>query len=248
MRNILVRNILVTGGSRGLGLATASRLAEAGFSVIAVARKPSDALQAQMALCGGTAGRLSFRACDLSDTDRLGTFVSDVTAEFGHLYGVVNNAGIGTSGILATMPNAQIDALIRLNVVSPITLTKYAVRSMMVGGAGRIVNISSIVGVTGYGGLSVYAASKAALGGFTRSLARELGPLGITVNTVSPGFIATEMTGEMTEPQIRKIASRSALKRMADASDVAGAVAFFVSDAARNITGTTLTVDAGNTA
>ena len=242
-----MRNILLTGGSRGLGLATASRLAEAGFGVIAVARKTSEVLEAQIASCGGTAGRLSFCAYDLSDIDGLGGLVAKVTGEFGHLYGIVNNAGIGTSGILATMPNAQIEALIRLNVVSVITLTKYAVRSMMVGGAGRVVNISSIVGVTGYSGLSVYSASKAALGGFTRSLAREVGPLGITVNTVAPGFIATEMTGEMTAAQTKKIASRSALKRMAEASDVAGAVAFLVGDGARNITGTTLTVDAGNT-
>ena len=243
-----MRNIVVTGGSRGLGLATASRLAEAGFSVISVARRSSDALEAQIASSAGGAGRLSFSAYDLADTDGLGGLVAKVTGEFGHLYGIVNNAGIGTSGILATMPNAQIEALIRLNVVSVIMLTKYAVRSMMLGSAGRIVNISSIVSATGYSGLSVYSASKAALGGFTRSLARELGPLGITVNTVAPGFINTEMTGEMTAPQIKKIASRSALKRMAEASDVAGAVAFLVGDSARNITGTTLTVDAGNTA
>ena len=243
-----MRNILLTGGSRGLGLATATRLADAGFRVIAVARKTSEALEAQIAACAGNAGRLSFCAYDLSDTDKLGGLIAKVTDESGHLYGIVNNAGIGTSGILATMPNAQIEALIRLNVVSVIMLTKYAVRSMMVGGAGRVINISSIVSVTGYSGLSVYSASKAALGGFTRSLARELGPLGITVNTVAPGFIATEMTGEMTAAQTRKIASRSALKRMADASDVAGAVAFLMGDGARNITGTTLTVDAGNTA
>ena len=243
-----MRNILLTGGSRGLGLATASRLARAGFNVIAVARTSTAALQDAIDALDGTAGGLSFRPCDLSDTGRLGAFVGEVRAEFGNLYGVVNNAGIGTSAILATMPVEQIEQLITLNVISPITLTKYAVRSMMVGGAGRIVNISSIVGSTGYSGLSVYSASKAALGGFTRSLARELGPLGITVNTVAPGFVSTDMTGDLHERHLKKIASRSALKRMAEASDVADAVAFLVGDEARNITGTTITVDAGNTA
>jgi 3-oxoacyl-[acyl-carrier protein] reductase len=114
--------------------------------------------------------------------------------------------------------------------------------------AGRIVNISSIVGSTGYPGLSAYAATKAALTGFTRSLAREVGSLGITVNAVAPGFISTEMTADLGEQQREKIARRSALKRMAVPQDVAAAVEFLMSDKAKNITGTTLTVDAGNTA
>ena len=243
-----MRNILLTGGSRGLGLATASRLAAEGFRVIAVARKPSDALDSEMSAGHACAGRLSFRAHDLSDTASLAGLVRDVTAEFGHLHGLVNNAGIGTSGVLATMPDSQIETLLQLNVLSAITLTKYAVRSMMVGGTGRIVNISSIVASTGYSGLSVYSASKAALGGFSRALARELGPLGITVNTVAPGFVATELTGGMTPRQIGKVAARSALRRLAEPADVAGAVSFLMGDSARNITGTTLTVDAGNTA
>ena len=244
-----MRNVLLTGGSKGLGLAAASRLARAGFNVIAVARKTTDAFLDEIDRFGSASpGRLSFRACDLTDTTRLSTLVSEVTAEFGNLYGLVNNAGIGTGGILATMPNTQIEQLIQLNVTSPMILTKYAVRSMMVGGSGRIVNISSIVGFTGYKGLSVYSASKAALLGFTRSLAREVGPLGITVNTVAPGFVQTDMTGDMGEQQFQKIIGRSAMKRMAEPSDVAGAIAFLVSDEARNITGITMTVDAGNTA
>ena len=183
-----MRNVLLTGGSRGLGLATASRLARAGFRVIAIARKRSDALTEATALLSDAPGQLSFRPCDLSETHRLGAFVGEITAEFGNLYGLVNNAGLGTSGILATMPETSIQQLITLNIVSPIVMTKYCVRSMMVGGAGRVVNISSVVSFTGYSGLSVYSASKAALGGLTRSLARELGPLGITVNTVCTRF------------------------------------------------------------
>jgi 3-oxoacyl-[acyl-carrier protein] reductase len=127
-------------------------------------------------------------------------------------------------------------------------LTKYAVRSMMADGGGRIVNISSVAAFTGYDGLSVYSATKAAMLGFTRSLAREVGPLGITVNAVAPGFIDTTMTGELTQVQRAKIIGRSALRRMAEPGDVAAAVDFLFGETARNITGISMTVDAGNTA
>jgi 3-oxoacyl-[acyl-carrier protein] reductase len=244
-----MRNVLVTGGTRGLGLATARGLAAGGYRVIAVARQQGDefAEAARQADELGT-GSLQFRPFDLSDVAGLPILVGSLTDEFGSLYGLVNNAGLGTSGILATMHDAQIERLLRLNVVSPITLTKYVVRSMMVGGAGRIVNISSVVGFTGYSGLSVYAASKAAFTGFTRSLARELGPLGITVNTVAPGFIDTDMTRDIKASDFKKIVSRSALRRLPETADVAGAVEYLFSDKARNVTGITLTIDAGNTA
>jgi 3-oxoacyl-[acyl-carrier protein] reductase len=146
------------------------------------------------------------------------------------------------------MPVNVIDRMARLNLVSPLTLTKFVVRSMMTAQSGRIVNISSVVASNGYSGLSVYSATKAALIGFTGSLARELGPLGITVNAVAPGFVDTEMTRELTEAERAQIARRSALKRMPEIADIANAVDFLFSDRARNITGTTITVDAGNTA
>jgi len=191
---------------------------------------------------------MCFHAFDLNDIEAIPALVASLSAEFGPWYGLVNNAGIGTSGILATMQDRQIEALLRLNVASVIAMTKYAVRAMMVGQGGRIVSMSSIVASTGYSGLSVYAATKAALIGFSHSLAREIGPLGITVNCVAPGFIDTDMTGELTEAQRGKIARRSALRRLAEADDVAGAVQYLLSDEARNVTATTLTVDAGNIA
>jgi 3-oxoacyl-[acyl-carrier protein] reductase len=244
-----VRNVLVTGGSRGLGLAIARKLAAEGYRVIAVARHASGELDAACAdVAADGAGSVNFRALDLSDVGGIPVFVAALVREFGPLHGLVNNAGVGTSGILATMRDQQIEKLMQLNVVSPIVLTKYAVRSMMVGGSGRIVNIGSVVAVTGYSGLSVYAASKAAFGGFTRSLARELGPLGITVNSVAPGFVVTDMTSELKGAQHDQIVRRSALRRLPVGEDVAEAVAFLFSDKARNITGTTMTVDAGNTA
>jgi 3-oxoacyl-[acyl-carrier protein] reductase len=168
--------------------------------------------------------------------------------EFGPIHGLVNNAALGTSGILATMHDAQIERLARVNILSPIILTKYVVRSMMVDGGGRIVNVASIVSSTGYSGLSVYAATKASIVGFTRSLAREVGPLGINVNAVSPGFVDTDMTHTMGGQHRDQIVRRSALRRLAEVDDIANAVEFLLGDKAKNITGTVMTVDAGSTA
>jgi len=160
----------------------------------------------------------------------------------------VNNAGISYDGVLALMPNARIEELLRVNTVSPIVLTKYVVRSMLSDGGGRIVNVASILASTGYSGLSVYGASKASLIGFTRSLAREVGRRGVNVNAVAPGFVDTEMTRGLTEEQRDKIVRRSALRRLAEVEDVANAVEFLLGCKSKNITGTVLTVDAGSTA
>jgi 3-oxoacyl-[acyl-carrier protein] reductase len=241
-----MRNVLVTGGSRGIGLAIARKLAASGFNVIAVARRESDELRT--AVTETKQGNLHFRACDLSAVDAIPAFVKQMRDEFGAIYGLVNNAGIGTEGLLATMHNSEIEALIRLNVLSPVILTKYIVRHMMADGEGRIVNISSIIASTGYNGLSVYGATKAAATGFTRSLAREVGKLGITVNAIAPGFINTELTHSLGGEGRQKIASRSALKRLPEASDVASMVDYLLGEGGRNITGAVLTVDAGNTA
>ena len=244
-----MHNVIVTGGSRGLGLGIAHALASSGFRVIAIARNEGDALpEAREQIAREARGALHFRAFDLAEVDGLAGLVKTLRREFGPLYGLVNNAGLGTGGILTNMPVATIDQLTRLNVVSPLALTKYVVRSMMTGEGGRIVNISSVVATTGYTGLSVYSATKAALIGFTRSLAREVGPLGITVNAVAPGFVDTEMTHAMTPETKARIERRSALKRMPQIADIASAVDFLFSDRARNITGTVMTVDAGNTA
>lgn len=244
-------NVIVTGGSRGLGLAIAGKLASEGYAVIAIARRESKEL-ASLARDAARAGHgtVHFRPLDLADIDAIPGFVSELRAKFGAIYGLVNNAAVGTSGLLATMHNAEIERTVRLNTLSPLILTKYAIRAMMAGGGqgGRIVNIASIVGFTGFSGAAVYGATKAAVLGFTRSLAREVGGLGVTVNAVAPGFIDTEMTKTLATPQRQQITRRSALRRMAEVDDVAAAVAFLLGDGARNITGTVLTVDAGSTA
>jgi len=244
-----MQNVIVTGGSRGLGLAMARTLAAGGYRIIALARgSTEDLMAASRAAADSGRGAIEFRACDLSDLGQIGPLVKALRADFGPIYGLVNNAGLGTGGVLSNMRDQDIQRLIQLNTVSPILLSKYVVRSMMAQRAGRIINIASIVAATGYSGLSVYSATKASLVGFTRSLAREVGQLGITVNAVATGFAATEMTHELDEPQRQQIARRSALKRMADPIDVARSVEFLLGDGGRNVTGTTLTIDAGTTA
>jgi 3-oxoacyl-[acyl-carrier protein] reductase len=240
------RNVLISGGSRGVGLAIGRKLAADGYCVFALGRKESDGLTA--AIAEFPAGVMNFVPFDLSNVDVIPDLIREMKAEHGSLYGLVNNAALGTEGLLSNMHNSDIEKLVKLNTLAPIILSKYAVRAMMTAGEGRIVNISSIIGFTGYSGLSVYGATKASMLGFTRSLAREVGRLGVTVNAVAPGFMDTEMTAGMTDDQRAKIAGRAALKRLVDVEDVAASVAFLMSDAARNITGTTITVDAGNTA
>jgi 3-oxoacyl-[acyl-carrier protein] reductase len=244
-----MHNVLVTGGSRGIGLAISRKLAGAGYHVIAVARRESDELKAAIGeIVEQGRGGLRFRAFDLSEVDAIPTFVKELRDEFGAIYGLVNNAGIGTEGLLATMHNSEIEALLRLNVLSPVILTKYVVRHMMADGAGRIINMSSIIATTGYNGLSVYGATKAAATGFTKSLAREVGKLGITVNAIAPGFIDTELTQSLSDDQRKRIANRSALRRLPEPDDVARMVEYLLGDAGRNITGAVMTIDAGNTA
>jgi 3-oxoacyl-[acyl-carrier protein] reductase len=249
MPDAAARNVVVTGGSRGLGLAIARRLAGCGYGAIAIARKMSDQLDAAIKeTASSRAGSLDFVAFDLADTEGIPRLVRALRKRFGALYGLVNNAGLGTDGLLGIMKDSQIEQLLRVNTLAPIMLSKYMVRQMMADSGGRIVNFASIVAFTGYSGLSVYGATKASMIGFTRSLAREVGRLGINVNAVAPGFLDTDMTQEMDDAQRKKVANRSALRRLADVEDVAHAVEFLMGDRAKSITGTVLTVDAGTTA
>ena len=247
------RTVLVTGGSRGLGLAIAGRLAGAGYQVVAVARKMSHQLagvkqEFSQEVRQAGAGSLDFVACDLGDTAAIPKLVRGVRQQFGSIYGLVNNAALGTDGLLANMRNSDIEQLLRVNTLAPVMLSKYVVRGMMADGGGRIVNVTSIIGFTGYSGLSVYGATKASMIGFTRSLAREVGRLGVNVNAVAPGFLDTEMTQSLSDEQRQRIARRSALRRLVDVEDVADAVEFLLGDKAKSVTGTVLTVDAGSTA
>jgi 3-oxoacyl-[acyl-carrier protein] reductase len=239
-----MRNVVVTGGSRGIGLGVARRLTEAGFRAIAIARKESSELTSAIQ----ETRAIQFIPFDLAEVEAIGDLVKTVRKDFGPIYGLVNNAGISAEGALALMHNSQIEQVVRLNTLSPMVMTKYVVRSMMADGGGRIVNVASIAGFTGYSGLSVYSATKASLIAFTRSLAREVGRMGVNVNAVAPGFVDTEMTRTLKDEHREQIVRRSALRRLVDVEDVANAVEFLISDRAKNITGTVLTVDAGSTA
>lgn len=246
-----MRNVMVTGGSRGLGLGIVRRLVCDGYRAIAVARQMSDQLAStidQVEHSDRQQGSIHFLPFDLADVQEIPNFIKQVRKDFGPMYGLVNNAAIGTDGALAIMHNSQIERLIRINTLAPIVLTKYVIRHMMADGGGRIVNIASIVGFTGYSGLAVYSATKASLIGFTRSLAREVGRRGVNVNAVAPGFLDTEMTERLNGERREQVARRSALQRFPEVDDVANAVEFLLGAKAKNITGTVLTVDAGSTA
>ena len=245
----MMRNVVVTGGSRGLGLGIVRRLTAEGYRAVAIARQMNDQLASTMERAEQShPGSLHFMPFDLGNIQHIPDLVKKIHKDFGPIYGLVNNAALGLDGSLAMMHNSQIERLIRVNTLSPIVLTKYVVRHMMADGGGRVVNVASIVGFTGYSGLSVYGATKASMIGFTRSLAREVGRLGVNVNAIAPGFIETDMTQGLEDERRKEIARRSALRRFPEVEDVADAIEFLLGAKAKNITGTVLTVDAGATA
>lgn len=237
--------VIVTGASRGLGLAICRQLLQQGFTVLALARTLSTDLNALTEQYGSD---LTFVSADLSDLDNIQPLCSELIKLHGRPYALINNAAVGYDGVLATMHNSEITALLNLNVQAPILLTKYLLRPMLLNQSGRIINISSIIARTGFNGLSVYAASKAALEGFTKSLSREVGKAGITVNCVAPGYMQTEMTNSLQGDKLESIKRRSPLGRLATPDDAAGAVLYLLSEQTAAITGTTITVDAGSTA
>jgi 3-oxoacyl-[acyl-carrier protein] reductase len=227
----------------------ARELAAKGYCVIAVARRLSEELSSALSeVQANRAGALHFVSADLSNIIGIADLVASIRKDFGDIYGLINNAGAGIDGALVNMSISKIQELVQLNTLAPLILTKFVLRSMLVSGTGRIINVSSIVGFSGHSGLAAYAATKSSLIGFTRSLARETGRLGITVNAVAPGFIETGMTAGMAGDEKARIARQSALQRLAEPKDIAGVVTFLMGDGGRNITGTVLTVDAGNTA
>lgn len=238
------RLIIVTGASRGLGLAIATHCAHLGYRVVGASRT---ATQEFNALIEQYQGAVYYRHLDLANTGHLHAWAQEIEHEFGDVYGLVNNAAIAHDGVLATMHESQIEDVIQVNVTGTIILTKYLIRPMLVNRCGRVLNIASIIGSTGFNGLSVYGATKSALLGFTRSLARELGRAKITVNAISPGYMATDMSSGLDDSKLKSIIRRSPLNELAKVDDVAGAVSYLLSERAARITGIDMSVDAGST-
>lgn len=237
--------IVVTGATRGLGLAITRQCVSDGYKVVAVGRKMTDDLQNLMQ---ENLDQVVFERFDLSDTLGIHKFATHIVKTYGRPWGLVNNAAVGHDGVLATLHERDIAELIRVNIEAPILLTKYLLRPMLINRCGRIINVSSIIATTGFNGLSVYAATKAAMAGFTRSLAREVGKANITVNTLAPGYMETDMTAALKGEKLESIRRRSPLGHLVKAEDAANAVSYLLSEKAANVTGTTITVDAGSTA
>jgi 3-oxoacyl-[acyl-carrier protein] reductase len=242
-----MKSIILTGATRGLGLAIATRLKSDGYNVIATGRKITEELTSLIE-CENMEGKVTFYEFDFTDLHNIRNFTKAIIKDHGRPYGLINNAALGHDGVLGTMHESQILELINVNLAAPILLTKYVSRSMLVERIGRIINISSIIGSTGFNGLCVYGATKAGITGFTKSLSRELGKGGITVNTVSPGYMLTAMTEGLDDEKLKSIKRRSPMGQLATVEEVAGSVAFLLSKDASSITGSSITVDAGSTA
>lgn len=236
---------LVTGASRGIGRAIARRFAQEGanvaFTYLSSVEK-GEALEAELAQFGiMTKGYRS----DASDHKAADELVTQVLADFGRLDILINNAGITRDGLLMRMTEEQWDSVITINLKSVFNLTKAAIKPMMKAKAGSIINLTSIVGLRGNAGQANYAASKAGIIGFTKSVALELGSRNIRSNAIAPGFIETEMTGELNEKAIEEWKQSIPLKRGGQPDEVADACLFLASDLSRYITGQVLQVDGG---
>lgn len=238
------RTVLISGGSRGLGQAIAEHFLAAGDAVATYSRSESGFTQRAQREWGD---RFLWEAVDGGDAEALKTFVRGVEKRFGGVDVLVNNAGAALEKLLPMTSPADIDRNLQLNLNSAIHLSRLVSRIMLRGEGGVIINIGSILGARGGTGSAVYSAAKAGLEGFTRSLARELGPKNIRVNVVSPGFLATQMTEGMSQDQKARIVRRTPLGRLGQVEDVVGVVDFLASPAAAFITGTTLVVDGGYT-
>jgi 3-oxoacyl-[acyl-carrier protein] reductase len=238
---------IVTGAARGLGRAIAQTLAGAGAKIACVdvnEETLADSVDAIRA-AGGTAEPV---ACDVTDSNRVGQVVAEVVDKLGGPHILVNNAGITRDTVIIRMKDDQWDAVINVNLRGTFLFSRAVTRPMMKGRRGRIINISSVSGLTGNPGQANYSASKAGVIGLTRTLARELAGRNITVNAVAPGFIATEMTAKLGDDILEALHKQIPLGRLGKPQDVADAVLFFASEAASYITGHVLTLDGGLTA
>jgi 3-oxoacyl-[acyl-carrier protein] reductase len=238
--------VLVSGGSRGLGAAIVRRCLEAAYIVATFSRSASPFITGEQDRDPARA-RFHWAAVDARDDRALAAFVEDVTDRYGGVDVLVNNAAVGRFGAFPLMRLGDIDEALDVNLRTNLLLARLCTPGMVERGAGCILNISSVNALRGSGGVAVYSATKAALDGFTRALARELGPTGIRVNSLAPGYFASDMVGGLTERQLQRLIRSTPLGRLATAGEIADAALFLISPAASFITGHTLVVDGGIT-
>jgi 3-oxoacyl-[acyl-carrier protein] reductase len=237
---------IVSGGSRGLGRSTVEALANEGYAVATFSRSSSEFIE-ERRRADPDARQFLWEQVDGSDPAALRSFVKGVTKRFGRIDVLVNNAAIAMEGVLALAHEADVHKTIAVNLEGTIHLAQACSRVMLGQRSGVIINVSSIVGMRGYAGLAVYSATKGAMDAFTRSMARELGPRGIRVNSVAPGYLETELSSSLDHDQKQQIVRRTPLGRLGSLEDVSSAITFLVSPAAKFITGVTLVVDGGIT-
>jgi 3-oxoacyl-[acyl-carrier protein] reductase len=241
------RHVMVTGGSRGLGAAFVEALLADGYKVSTCSRTRPARLDALLAR-RDYGSRLYWAPCEVGNADDANRFVSNAMEWAGEdgIYGLVNNAGVAQAGILTSFPNVESERLIQVNLLGAIhfarAVSQHLIRQNT---GGRIINISSIIGSRGYNGLAAYSASKAGMDGLTRALARELGRRRVTVNSIGPGYVKTEMSAMLTPPQLAQIVNRTPLGRLATEDDVTALLRFLLGDSAGMITGQVILVDGG---
>lgn len=239
------RTVLVTGGTRGIGRACVAAFAKAGAQVALCGRTKETAEEAAEIISDATGAVVNGWACDMADRDAVDALVKGVEESYGPIYALVNNAGITRDGLILRMKDDDWDAVLAANLSGAFYCCRAAARGMLKQRTGRIINISSIIGLHGQAGQSNYAAAKAGLIGFTKSLAQEFASRNITANIVAPGYIETDMTSAFSDVQREAIIDRVPMKRAGTSDEVAQTVLFLASDAAAYITGHTLTIDGG---
>jgi len=239
-----MRVVAVSGGSKGLGASIVQSFLEAGYQVASFSRRRTPRVNEWLKQYPED---FFFMELDQTDSEACKRFVAEVERVLGVIEILINNAGVASTSLLALADEESIDTVVDLNLKGTFSLTRQVTRSMLSLDWGRIINISSIIGLSGYRGLSVYGATKAGLDGFTRAMARELGARNITVNSVAPGYLTTEMTEELDAAQHRQIVKRTPLGRLGDPEDVTGLILFLCSEQANFITGQVMVVDGGIT-
>lgn len=239
------QTMLVTGGSKGLGKAIVKYFLEnTANNVCTFSRKKTDFVKEMEKKYSG---RFFYKSVDARNLEDIKQIITEIYSKYGQVDILINNAGVARDGVLMTQPESEIELMININLFSLIQITKQVTRKMLLQEKGRVINISSIIGISGYRGLSVYSATKAGIDGFTRSLARELGSRNILVNSIAPGYLSTDMSQGLGEGQMKQIIRRTPLKRLGTPEDIIPLIEFLCSEGANFITGHTFVVDGGIT-